>query len=371
MWNLSKNRFLKTVSRCYTTSKSSVSDKKTEEVTKLVAMEKFKQKAVSVSVLGVDNPSGEYLSFLLKQNPLVSHLYLVGEKAPGIAADLDSMDTRTMICGYTDHDVEKAVKKSEIVILMGLEKQRDQEATPEAQFHREYERVIRLARICTMYASKSIIYVCVNPVSYMVPLVSAIYKKTHWYHPGRIIGSVAVHQVKLNSLLADYYKLDPAGINVPVCGGPDLDCLVPIFSRATPLATTSPDEVLLIKKYRNVGETGDVLKPIKSFKHDSESMAKAFAINRSITAIALGLLGDQNSNMVGHIRSNIFQTSSYLTSTLQVGRGGVVHNYGVPVLSRTELLLLEQALLLMYEREQLAICALEGVDKKKVVKMTS
>lgn len=59
----------------------------------------------------------------------------------------------------------------------------------------ELEHVVDLAEACTRYAPKSIIAVCVSPVAATLPLVASIFRRTHWYHPGRLIGSTALCQV--------------------------------------------------------------------------------------------------------------------------------------------------------------------------------
>lgn len=43
-----------------------------------------------------------------------------------------------------------------------------------------------------------------------------------------------------------------------------------------------------------------------------------------------------------------------MVSTLQFSRGGVVHNFGIPELTRLELLMLEKATLKIKEREDMA-----------------
>lgn len=83
---------------------------KKAEIKKRVVLEKFRRKAVRVAILGACTPTGESLALLLKANPLVSHLYLQGDAARGVAADLAHIDTRTMVTGYYENDVDKAVR---------------------------------------------------------------------------------------------------------------------------------------------------------------------------------------------------------------------------------------------------------------------
>lgn len=65
----------------------------------------------------------------------------------------------------------------------------------ETLMRQEAGRVFELAVACTKYAPKSIIVVNAPPVSATTALVGLAFKETHWYHPGRIIGSASLHQV--------------------------------------------------------------------------------------------------------------------------------------------------------------------------------
>lgn len=75
----------------------------------------------------------------------------------------------------------------------------DSELPPEAEaqdhLKEQGKRVVKLADACSKYAPKSILTVCVYPVSMMLPLAAYVFRRTHWYHPGRLIGSAALAQV--------------------------------------------------------------------------------------------------------------------------------------------------------------------------------
>lgn len=57
------------------------------------------------------------------------------------------------------------------------------------------KRLYNIAVQCTVYAPRAILVVAVPPVSVTTPLVSEVFKKTNFYHPGRIVGSAAFAQV--------------------------------------------------------------------------------------------------------------------------------------------------------------------------------
>lgn len=60
---------------------------------------------MNVTVLGADTEAGEYTALLLKQNPLVSHVFLYGgNRVLGISADLKALDTRCRVSSYRGKD---------------------------------------------------------------------------------------------------------------------------------------------------------------------------------------------------------------------------------------------------------------------------
>lgn len=65
----------------------------------------------------------------------------------------------------------------------------------EDKLFNEGRRIIESATVCSYFAPRAIIVVCVDPISVTLPLVKAVYKAGTWYHPGRIIGSIALSQV--------------------------------------------------------------------------------------------------------------------------------------------------------------------------------
>ncbi|KAJ8959597.1 hypothetical protein NQ318_021782 [Aromia moschata] len=126
---------------------------------------------------------------------------------------------------------------ADIVVILGTDDARDK-GTMVDRIMCEGKRIHDITKVCTVSAPRSVILVCVKPVSFSTVLVEEVFKGTHWYHPGRIIGSSALAQVKANTLLGRYQDLDPRICNVPIIGGPDIDLAVPLFSRASPVELT-------------------------------------------------------------------------------------------------------------------------------------
>lgn len=60
--------------------------------------------------MGADTPTGVATSFMLKQNPIVSRIFLAGSnKVEGIAADLNHCDSRCIATGHVN-DLPRAVR---------------------------------------------------------------------------------------------------------------------------------------------------------------------------------------------------------------------------------------------------------------------
>lgn len=115
--------------------------------------------------------------------------------------------------------------------------------------------------------------------------------------------------MRLNSLVAFHNDLDPSGVHVPVIGGPDIDTLIPLFSRATPVGLGPHEALCLTRRFRNLADCDDVMKEKKNLEYyDLSPLSHAHSLHRAITTIALGLLGDQQADICGFIRSNIIRT---------------------------------------------------------------
>lgn len=159
----------------------------------------------------------------------------------------------------------------------------------------EGARVAKLAENCAKYAPKAVLVVAVPPVSVTLPLVGEVFKLTHWYHPARLMGASVLAQIKANSVTAQYESLDPQMVHVPVVGGPDIDCAVPIFSQAKPIGLGPRDADRLLTIFKREGPH-----PVVT--------SQAFALNRLVTCLARGLCGADDAVVSAYIRSNVIGT---------------------------------------------------------------
>lgn len=57
-------------------------------------------------------------------------------------------------------------------------------------------------------------------------------KETGWYDPAKVLGSLAVPEMRASTLAARALCLEPRYTRVPCIGGTEGDSLVPLFSKA-------------------------------------------------------------------------------------------------------------------------------------------
>lgn len=116
-------------------------------------------------------------------------------------------------------------------------------------------------------------------------------------------------QIRANSLTARFEDLDPSSVHVPLLGGPDIDNLVPLFSRATPASPRVFDVKYLLTRFKGIAEDDSPIKTPVPCKMAEAPLSEAFALNRFVTTIALGLCGDEDAVACAFVRSNVISTS--------------------------------------------------------------
>ncbi|KAF5270633.1 hypothetical protein FQA39_LY01371 [Lamprigera yunnana] len=315
----------------------------------------FHQKAVRVAVLGASTRTGEMLAYLLKQNPIISQIYLYGDQSVfGIGGDLKHFDTRSEVKAYCGVEgLGRALRRADIVALVGSDSC-PLDATVETRLKSEMDLLLLYTDACTKFAPKSLIAVCVRPVSVTLPVVTELFKRTHWYHPARVIGSAALAQVfVVNAYFGSFQNLDPKCVHVPIIGGPDTENVVPLLSRATPIRLELSDVKKVYSKMKDWKKTS-----AKNCKQGSKGrdcqLSEAYAINQLVSTMALGLCGDDYAISTAFVRQNLLSACKYLVSTVQFGPTGLVHNFGIPQLSKFELMRFEETLVDLQKLEAIA-----------------
>ncbi|CAH1972039.1 unnamed protein product [Acanthoscelides obtectus] len=269
------------------------------------------QKAVQVCVLGGHTPLGRFTSFLLKQNPVLSLLRIQGEKGVDeMGMELNSIDTKCKVKTFEGNEgVPNSMKSADIVLILGA-KNLNEDTSLADRVLEEGKRVYDIAKECSKFSPRALIIVAVPPVSVFTPVVTEVFRQTDWYHPGRIVGSAALAQIKANTLLARNQDMDPHICTVPIVGGPDIDVALPLFSRAIPVELSDRDAQPLLAQFRGVraDEFPDKKAFVENFKENAP-MSEAFALNNMINRIGRGICGDDKAYYNCFARTNVLRSA--------------------------------------------------------------
>lgn len=87
--------------------------------------------------------------------------------------------------------------------------------------------------------------VATEPVESLVPLVSEIQRLRATYNPRLLLGCVELNCVRANTVLADFLRVPPESVRVPVIGGATSKTMVPVLSAAVHPGTLTQEQVNL------------------------------------------------------------------------------------------------------------------------------
>ncbi|XP_028174105.1 malate dehydrogenase, mitochondrial-like [Ostrinia furnacalis] len=198
---------------------------------------------VQVSVLGADTSIGQYVALLLKQCPCIKKLRLYEAKETRgsecsrdlckVVQDLQHIDTNCLVQAFSCacFELERCLQNSDIVLILesgyiNVDMPFDKRFCYQAPIVKKYTDAI--ATECP----KAFVIVCATPIDCMVPLVAETLKETGWYDPRKVLGSLAVPEMRASTLAARALCLEPRYTRVPCVGGTEGESLVPLFSKA-------------------------------------------------------------------------------------------------------------------------------------------
>lgn len=107
--------------------------------------------------------------------------------------------------------------------------------TIHAQFMASVNYVRKTTEKMVNSCPDALVAVFARPVTATLPLISEIYKCAGWWNPNRIIGSVALEAMRIESFTSKLLDLNPAFVTVPLAGGADSCTTVPLLSRSRPI----------------------------------------------------------------------------------------------------------------------------------------
>ncbi|XP_073992323.1 uncharacterized protein isoform X2 [Rhodnius prolixus] len=158
----------------------------------------------------------------------------------------------------------------------------------------------------------------------------------------KIFGSTAVDNICANSILANYLKIDPKFVTVPVIGGSSEGTRVPILSLAKPNCYI-PDEVQqqIIKniKRRDLN--------IFEAKGCRDSIDKAYGNVRFLTSVLSGLRGDPNIVDFAMTKTDMVNGLEFFSLPVLLGKKGISKRFSIPQINKTEEAMLSKAAIVL------------------------
>ncbi|GJQ64917.1 hypothetical protein Trydic_g7086 [Trypoxylus dichotomus] len=284
-----------------------------------------KRKTV-VTIIGGHTGEGQLVALLLKQSKFIDEIRLYsGIINPcGIAVDLSQIDTNPVVKSYLGQGLLRdAIVGAQVVLICGGQAKKP--CKSQAELFEENADYVRNAAIYMCeFNPKGMFCISTPPVSSLVPMVSAEFKKEPVYDPRKILGVMTLAVMKSNSIAGRYINRNPADVAVPVIGGMCRRTMVPIFSQIKPVANLQKAlQQLLHDKVCSAEDEAVDLKYIENT--GSCFISSAFACARFITSVLRGLRGERGIiecafvRQLGHIEAFL----PYMGSVVKFGRGGI------------------------------------------------
>ncbi|KAI5638433.1 lactate/malate dehydrogenase, NAD binding domain-containing protein [Phthorimaea operculella] len=321
---------------------------------------------VQVSILGADTAIGQYCALLLKQCPHVKKLRLYQSRAEGncypngnicnpcrdmynIAQDLGHIDTNCLVKAFSccnPCDLEMCLQNTDIVLM--LESGYANAAMPfDKRFECQAPMVKMYADAIAHECPKAVVLVCTSPIDCMVPLVAETMKETGWYDKRKIIGSLAVQEMRASTLAARALCLEPRYTRVPCVGGTEGDALVPLFSKAVNYFDFARHNAeMLTETVRtapiNVAQCG-----CDGCSAKTADLSEAHALAGLVKTVAHALTCQDTPKITGFVEtdpSQVISPARFIANTIELNGSGAAWSLGLPAMSETETRLVHLAL---------------------------
>ncbi|KAI0687282.1 malate dehydrogenase [Earliella scabrosa] len=288
-----------------------------------------------VAVLGAGGGIGQPLSLLLKLNPHVTELSLYDIRgAPGVAADVSHVDTKSEVKGYPADKLDQALEGTDVVVIpAGVP--RKPGMTRDDLFNTNASIVRDLAAAVARVSPKAHILVISNPVNSTVPIVSAVLEKAGVYDPAHVFGVTTLDVVRAQRFLAGLSNADPKEVPVPVVGGHSGATIVPLLSQ-TELGKGVTGEVYK-KLVHRIQFGGDEVVQAKDGA-GSATLSMAYAGARFTGDLLRALHGEKGVVTPTFVKSPLFadQGIDFFSSNVELGPNGVEKIHPLGQLSKEE-----------------------------------
>ncbi|KAG7417674.1 malate dehydrogenase [Fusarium oxysporum f. sp. rapae] len=191
-----------------------------------------------IALLGAAGQIGTPLSLLCKASNLFTEIALYDlVHTPGIATDLNHIDTKATVSGFlpADDGLAKALSGADIVVVTaGIARKpgmtRDDLFNTNASIIRDI--FTQVAKTCP----EAISCIITNPVNSTVPVAAETLHAAGVFDPARLFGVTTLDVVRASTFAAHAIggDADPTSITVPVIGGHSGATILPLYSQAQP-----------------------------------------------------------------------------------------------------------------------------------------
>ncbi|KAK5112239.1 Malate dehydrogenase, cytoplasmic [Meristemomyces frigidus] len=295
-----------------------------------------------VAVLGAAGGIGQPLSLLLKLNPRVSELALYDIKgAPGVAADISHINTKSTVKGYEAGDEIKECLKGAEIVLIPAGVPRKPGMTRDDLFNTNGSIVRDLAKAAAESCPDANILIISNPVNSTVPITAEVFKSKGVYNPKRLFGVTTLDVVRASRFISQLKSTDPANENITVVGGHSGATIVPLLSQAGyTLEGAERDEYV-----KRVQFGGDEVVQAKGGA-GSATLSMAMAGARFAESLLKAAQGQKGVIEPTYVDSPLYkdQGVTYFASNVELGPNGVEKIHPVGKVSEHEQGLLDVCL---------------------------
>ncbi|KAF9909578.1 hypothetical protein EC991_008403 [Linnemannia zychae] len=308
---------------------------------------------VKVVVCGAAGGIGQPLSLLLKQSDLITDLALFDVvNAPGVAADLSHINTKSRVTGYGKTEMDAALKDAHTVVIpAGVP--RKPGMTRDDLFKINAGIIRDLAEGVAKNCPGAYVLVISNPVNSTVPIVAEVLKKHGVFNPKKVFGISTLDVVRASRFVSEVNAtVDPKATRVTVVGGHSGVTIVPLLSQIPGVVDGLSKEQLDALVYRIQYGGDEVVKAKDGAGSATLSMAYAGArftltLLEAVVAGKTGLVESTYVNLDADAESTAtFKAKhglDYFALDVEFGKDGVKRILPLPEVSAYEQTLLDAA----------------------------
>ncbi|XP_045774887.1 malate dehydrogenase, mitochondrial-like isoform X2 [Maniola jurtina] len=319
--------------------------------------------AVQVSVLGADTSLGQYVALLLKQCPCIKKLRLYEATSNSecsrdlcqVVQDLQHIDTNCVVQAFScaSCELERCLQNSDIVLL--LESGSVSMDMPIVnRFNVQAPIVKAYADAIAKECPNAFIIVCTTPIECMVPLIAETLKETGWYNPRKLLGSLAVPEMRASTLAARALCLEPYYVHVPCVCGTEGPTLVPLFSKALQYFDFSEHNAEMMTQTVRCAASAVARADGNCCK--AAELSEAHAIAGLVTRVAWALLCKDVPRISGFVETDPAQVVSparFIANAVEITGSGITKSLGLPKMSDAEVKQVDDALNKLYFTQQM------------------